>query len=88
MQLPIDDIDEKPPEKARITKDPAIANEHPPAAVAERNLPATIPFAAAPVRRRLRFSVGLIAVLLVAGAGGVYWWKHSQAQLPAGHQLG
>jgi HlyD family secretion protein len=88
MQLPIDDIDEKPPEKARITKDPAIANEHPPAAVAERNLPATIPFAAAPVRRRLRFSVGLIAVLLVAGAGGVYWWKHSQAQLPPGISWG
>ncbi len=88
MQLPVDDIDEKPSEKARIAKDLAIRNEHPPTAVAERNLPATIPITAAPVRRRLRFSVGLLAVLLVAGGGGFYWWKHSQAQLPSGISWG
>jgi HlyD family secretion protein len=88
MQPPINDIDAKPAEKAGIAKDPALRNEHPATAVAERNLPATIPFAPGPVRRRLRFSVGLLAVILVAGGGGFYWWEHSQAQLPPGNSWG
>src|SRR5665811_1329339 len=39
-------------------------------------------------RRRLRFSIWLLAILLAAGGGGFYWWKHSQSQLPPGISWG
>jgi HlyD family secretion protein len=42
----------------------------------------------APNKRRLRFSIGLLAILLAGGATGFYWWKHAQAQLPAGISYG
>ena len=56
--------------------------------VATPNLPVTVPLKPARNSRRLRFSVGLLAVLLAAGGGGIYWWKHSQSQLPAGISFG
>jgi HlyD family secretion protein len=88
MQLPMNKVDENPPIGARTGEEAATKNENPPAAAAVRNLPAIVPFMRPQSRRRLRFSVGLVAVLLVAGGGGFYWWKHTQSQLPAGISWG
>ena len=81
----MDDVDRKPPADARAGGVAAAIDEKPHAIVTP-NLPATVPLA--PARRRLRLSVGLLAVLLAAGGGGIYWWKHSQSQLPAGISFG
>ena len=87
MQLPTDDVDEKPPAKPGLGEDVSIKNQNPPV-VAKGNLPATIPSEPRRHRRRLRFSIGLVVVLLAVGGAGFYWWKHSQSQLPAGISWG
>jgi HlyD family secretion protein len=50
-------------------------------------LPATIPPAQAG-RRWRRFAIALLAVLIGAGGGGIYWWKHSHPGLPPGISFG
>jgi HlyD family secretion protein len=87
LQPLIDDVERKPPANARAGEAAAVTGEKTRPIAATSNLPVTVPFA--PARsRRLRFSVGLLAVLLVAGGGGIYWWKHAHSQLPAGISFG
>ena len=88
MQRLVEKVGEKSTNKAPADQDGALQSENPPPAVVAGNLPATVPFVHAPSRRRLRFSVGLIAVLLAAGGGGFFWWKHLQSQLPVGISYG
>jgi len=88
LQQLVENVGDKPP-----TSDPAgdgaVLKHENPAPVADKgNLPATVPPARPRNVRRLRFSIGLVAVLLGAGGAGFYWWKHSQAQLPAGISYG
>ncbi len=86
MQRLIDDIDEKPPVNARAG-DPLKDGNLAPVAGTD-HLPVTVPFVRTRNARRLRFSIGLAAILLAAGGVGFYWWKHSQAQLPVGISYG
>jgi HlyD family secretion protein len=88
LQPLMDDVDRKPPAEQRASEAGAVTDEKARPVVANSHLPVTVPFVPARNMRRLRFSVGLIVVLLAAGAGGVYWWKHSQSQLPAGISFG
>jgi HlyD family secretion protein len=88
MQLPTDDVDVKPPADARTGDDMAFKNENPRPIGVAANLPATVPFTPPRIRRRLRFSIGLVAVLLATGGAGFYWWKHTQSQLPPGISWG
>jgi HlyD family secretion protein len=89
LQPLMDDVDKKPPADARAGEAAAVTGEKARPVVATSNLPVTVPVEPARSRRRLRFSVGLLAVLLAAGAGGgVYWWKHSQSQLPVSISFG
>lgn len=84
----MDDIDKKKSTDTRTAEAAATTEEKARPVVATSNLPVTVPLKPARASRRLRFSVGLLAVLLAAGGGGVYWWKHSQSQLPAGISFG
>jgi HlyD family secretion protein len=88
LQRLIEDIDEKPPINARAGDDGALKNESPRLVADKSNLPATIPLARTRNVRRLRLSIGLLAILLGAGGAGFYWWKHSQSQLPVGISWG
>ena len=88
MQPPNDGLDERSPIDAQIGEDTAIKGEHPRSVVAAGNLPTTVIFKNVQNRRRLRFSIWLLAILLAAGGGGFYWWKHSQSQLPPGISWG
>ena len=88
LQPLMDNVDRKPPTDARTGEAAAMADEKARPVVATSNLPVTVPLKPARDRRRLRFSVGLLAVLLAAGGGGLYWWKHSQSQLPPGISFG
>jgi HlyD family secretion protein len=88
MQQPTDDVDEKPPTNARMGERTSIKNENPHPVVAIGKLPATVTLTLAPNKRRLRFSIVLVAILFGAGGAGFYWWKHSQSQLPAGISWG
>jgi HlyD family secretion protein len=84
----MDDIDKKKSTDKRTGEAAATTDEKARPVVATSNLPVTVPLKPARNSRRLRFSVGLLAVLLAAGGGGVYWWKHSQSQLPPGISFG
>ncbi len=86
MQPLVDNIDRKPPANGRAGEVAAATDERPRPAVTPPGLPATIPLAPAPNRRR--FLVALLAIVLAAGGGGVYWWKHSHPQLPPGISWG
>jgi HlyD family secretion protein len=86
LQRLIEGIDEKPPENPRVGDDAKHENLAPLAGTG--HLPVTVPFTRARNARGLRFSMGLVAILLAAGGAGLYWWKHSQAQLPAGISYG
>jgi HlyD family secretion protein len=88
LQRLIEDVDEKPPVNAQAGDDAVLKNVNPSPVAAKGNLPATVPFLRARKARRLRFSIGLVAILLAAGSAGFYWWKHSQAQLPIGISYG
>ena len=88
MQRPVEKVGEKSNNSAPADQDAALQSENPPPAVVPGNLPATVPFGHVRSRRRLRFSVGLVAVLMAAGGGGFLWWKHLQSQLPAGISYG
>jgi HlyD family secretion protein len=88
LQRLVDDVDKKPPTGAGTGGDVAPKGENPPPMVVPGNLPATILFAHARSGRRWRFSIGLVAILLIAGGAGFYWWKHSQSQLPPGISWG
>ena len=88
MQRLIEDIDEKPRVDARAGDDTALKHENPAPVAGTGHLPVTVPFTHARTARRLRFSVGLVAVLFAAGGAGLYWWKQSQAQLPVGISYG
>jgi Multidrug resistance efflux pump len=88
MQPPNDGLDERSPINAQIGEDTAIKSEHPRSVVGAGNLPTTVIFKNVQSRRRLRFSIWLLAILLAAGGGGFYWWKHSQSQLPPGISWG
>lgn len=88
MQRLNEDLDEKPPVNARAGDDAALKQENAAQVAGTAHLPVTVPFARTRNVRRLRFSIGLAAILLAAGGAGFYWWKHSQAQLPAGISYG
>lgn len=83
MKLPAEDVEEKLPQNAPIGKE---ESSHPVRAMANLPLPVTL----TPIRgrRRLRLWVALLAIVLAAGGGGLYWWKHSQSQLPPGISWG
>ncbi len=51
------------------------------------NLPVPVP-PAQPRRRSLRMAITIVCVAMAAGGAGLYWWKHSQPQLPAGISWG
>ena len=88
MQPLTDDVDRKPPTDARVGELAAATDKIARPVAVSSELPVVVPVAPAPNRRRLRFSVGLLAILLAAGGGGFYWWKHAQSQLPAGISWG
>ncbi len=89
MQRLIEDVEEKPPANAQAgDDDAALKSENPRPVVSAGNLPVTVPLTRTRNVRRLRFSIGLFAVLFVAGGAGFYWWKHAQLQLPAGISWG
>ncbi len=88
MQRLIEDIDEKTPVNAGAGDDAALQHQNPAPVAGTGHLPVTVPLARTRNVRRLRFSIGLVVVLLAAGGAGFYWWKHSQAQLPAGISYG
>ena len=89
MQRLIEDVEEKPPANAQAgDDDAALKSENPRPVVSAGNLPVTVPLTRTRNVRRLRFSIGLFAVLFVAGGAGFYWWKHAQLQLPTGISWG
>lgn len=88
MQPLTEDVDRKPSTIAGAGEVAIVNNDRPRPVVATSGLPATVPIAPARNRRRLRLSIGLLAVLLVAGGAGIYWWKHSHLQLPPGISWG
>jgi HlyD family secretion protein len=88
LQRLIDDVGSKTPVGDRAGNDAAIKDKNPRPVADAGNLPATVPLARIRNVRRLRFSIGLVAILLGAGGAGFYWWKHSLAQLPAGISYG
>ena len=65
----------------------AIARDDSRSLPAAQALPPAILVRAEWKRRRLRFSVILLAVSAVSG-GAIYWWHHSRPQLPAGISFG
>ncbi len=88
MQQLTEGVDEKPPVNTQAGDDDAALKNQNPRPAVEGNLPAIVPAARAWNVRRLRFSIGLFAILFAAGGAGFYWWKHSQSQLPAGISWG
>ncbi len=84
----MEDIDEKPTVIARAGDDAALKHDNPAPVAGTGHLPVTVPFVRARNARRLRFSIGLVAIFLAAGGAGFYWWKQSQAQLLAGISYG
>lgn len=88
MQQLTEGVDEKPPANTQAGDDDAALKNQNPRPAVEGNLPAIVPAARAWNVRRLRFSIGLFAILFAAGGAGFYWWKHSQSQLPAGISWG
>lgn len=88
MQQLTEGVDEKPPANMQAGDDDAALKNQNPRPAVEGNLPAIVPAARAWNVRRLRFSIGLFAILFAAGGAGFYWWKHSQSQLPAGISWG
>ena len=88
MQQLTEGVDEKPPANMQAGDDDAALKNQNPRPAVEGNLPAIVPAARARNVRRLRFSIGLFAILFAAGGAGFYWWKHSQSQLPAGISWG
>jgi len=88
LQPLLGDVVQKPPTDARGGEITAGTNENPRPVVVSSDLPAIVPLARARKKRRLRPSIGLLAVVLAVGGGGVYWWKHAHSQLPAGISWG
>jgi HlyD family secretion protein len=88
LQRPIEDLDEKPPANAHAGLVAARKNGNASPIAGKVNLPVTVPFAPMPKTWRLRFSIGVFAVLIVAGGAGFYWWRHYQSLLPAGISWG
>ncbi len=84
MQRPNDDLDERRP----TGETTAIKNEIPGPVVAVVSSRTPVSVNHVQIRRRLRFSIWFLAVLLAGGGAGFYWWKHSQSQLPAGISFG
>jgi HlyD family secretion protein len=86
MQLPTNGADAGSPTTAGTGQAPPIKPDNPQPVVAIGKLPATM--APKQNRRRLRWSIWLLAIVLAAGGAGFYGWKHSQSQLPAGISFG
>ena len=85
----IEDVEESLPANAQAgDDDAALKSEKPRPVVSASNLPVTVSLTRTRNVRRLRFSIGLFAVLFVAGGAGFYWWKHAQSQVPAGISWG
>lgn len=82
------DADNKSETTVQATELAPVSDERAHPVVPAPGLPATVPFAPAQTRRRLRFSALLLATVLAAGGGGIYWWKHSHPQLPPGISFG
>jgi len=85
MQLPTNDIGKGSPATTRSSEAPPKPENAQPV-VATAQLPVTVPQGGS--RRRLRWSIWILAVVVAAGGGGFYWWKHSQSLLPPGISFG
>jgi HlyD family secretion protein len=84
----VEDIGEKPTERVQVTDDAARVEQVSPSA-GSANLPATVPQPAVQKGRRSRFWMMVVPAIALGTAGaGLYWWKHSQSQLPAGISWG
>jgi len=87
LQQLINNADEKPA-SAGAGGSATVKGDDVPQVANKGNLPATVTFVRPAKARRFRLLVGLCAIILGAGGAGFYWWKHSQAQLPAGISYG
>lgn len=90
MQRPTENVDVKSPPNAQAQDQDNVPlkDESQRGVDGTGHLPAVVSFGHARVVRRLRLSIGLLIVVLAAGAGGFYWWKHVHSQLPAGVSWG
>jgi HlyD family secretion protein len=79
-----EDLQEKPRPRERAPAESPVPGSAP-LATTDAHLPATRPVWRRRLDRRRIVQVAALAIFAgLSGAGGVYWWKQAQAQLPPG----